>query len=252
MIPNRIKTSFVVLAFILLTCVSCFSIKEEIYLNSDGSGKYLVYTDMIAGSRDMMLGMMSSMNPDADQDSLMKVVEDQLWQQYPSEIDSILDFSDKIPDSIKNDPDKQKYLERMEMFMEGGREKGYVNSGIRFTFNSMDDLEELMDLLDQSSRAGSGEMPMPSTKVKYAFDKKSFSRTAIIEDEKVEMNDSTMMALSAMLENSSWQLIVHLPKKVKKASSDQLVKNEGKDVIYEYDLLKIISGEQSMSMKVDF
>ena len=65
--------------------------------------------------------------------------------------------------------------------------------------------------------------------INFTAFKKSFSRTALLQDEKVDLNDSTMMALSAMLENSSWQLIVHLPSKVKKASTEQLVSQDGKD-----------------------
>lgn len=212
----------------------------------------MVNTDMIAGSRNMMMEMMTSINPEADTDSLLKVIEDQLWQEYPSRVDSIIDFSDKVPDSIKNDPAKQKYLERMQMFMEGGREKGYMNSGMRFNFKSMDDLEDLMKLLDESSKNSAGGPPMPSTQINYMLDKNSFSRKASLNTEGEMMNDSTVMALSAMFKESSWQLIVHLPKKAKKASTAQLVSKEGKDVVYEYDLLKLINGEQSMDMKIEF
>lgn len=237
---------------ILLLSASCFSIKEEIFLNADGSGKYLVYTDMIGGSRNMMIGMMQSMNPEADTDSLMRAIDDQLWQEYPSVVDSIIDFSDKVPDSIKNDPDKQQFLERMEIFMEGSREKGYMNSGLRFSFKSMDDLEALMKLLDESSKNSAGGPPMPSTQIDYSFDKNSFSRKALLDAEDEMINDSSIMAMSAMLKESSWRLIVHLPEKAKKASKEQLVSKDGKDVIYEYDLLKIISGEQTMDMKIEF
>ena len=236
----------------MLLCAGCFSIKEEIYLNSDGSGEYWIYTDLIGGSRNMMVTMMTSLNPEADEDSLLQVIEDQLWQEYPAEVDSILDISDKVPDSIRNDPEKRKYLERMEMFMEGSKAKGYLNSGMRFSFNGMDDLEAFMELLDQSSKSSTGGPPMPATQIEYGFEKNSFSRTAILDTMDEALDDSTMMVLEGMLKESSWQLIVHLPKKAKKASKEQLLSKEGKIVIYEYDLLKIVSGEQSMDMKIEF
>ena len=250
--PKLSKQSIIPLSFLLLACTGCFSVKEEIYLNADGSGKYMMYTDMIEGSRQMMVSMMASMDPDADVDSLLQAMEDQLWQEYPNVVDSVIDFSDKVPDSIRNDPEKQKYLDRVEMFMEGSRAKGYMNSGMRFSFESMDDLENLMQLLDETSKNSAGSPSIPSTQVDYTFDKKSFSRTASFAAEDDALNDSTVMALGAILKESSWQLIVHLPKNVKKASSEQLLSVEGKDVIYQYDLIKIVTGERSMDMKIDF
>ncbi len=242
------------LAFLILSflCAGCFSIKEEIYLNRDGGGEYLVYTDMIGGSRDMMMSMMTSLNPDADEDSLFQVIEEQLWREYPAEVDSVLDISDKVPDSIRNDPEKRKYLDRMEMFMKGSRKEGYLNSGLRFSFSGMEELESFMKILDEGSKSSSGDAQLPTTQFDHEFSKNSFSRQAVWDPTDEALEDSTMMALDAMLKESSWQLIVHLPKKVKAASKEQLVSKDGKTVTYEYDFMKIISGEQSMAIKVEF
>lgn len=238
--------------FLLVIC-SCVSITEEIYLNNDGSGEYLVYTDAISSTRSMMMGMMSSLYPDAPEDSLMQIIEDQIWADMPNEVDSLIDFSSRVPDSIKNDPDSQKHLDKMEMFMKGSKAKGYLNSGMSYKFEAIGELEDFFVFMNKNQSATSGGMGMdlPNMNVKYSFDGKSFSRTTIMAD-KVEMTDSTMMMLTAMLEDSKSRLIVHLPKKVKKASKDQLVEKKGKDVIYEFDLLKVINGEQTTDIKIDF
>ena len=47
---------------VLILASSCGSVlQEEIYLNKDGSGEYLMYTDLIGAMRDMMSGMMGEM-----------------------------------------------------------------------------------------------------------------------------------------------------------------------------------------------
>lgn len=243
------KARFIIL---ILLC-SCTSITEEIYLNSDGSGEYLVYSDVIGSTSSMMFGMMSSIYPDASEDSLMQIIENQIWADMPNEVDSLIDFSSRVPDSIRNDPDKQKYLDKMEMFMRGSREKGYLNSGMSYKFDAVTDLEDFLEFMsDNQSATGEGMgMDLPNMRVRYSFDGNSFSRTTIM-DEKREMSDSTMMMLQTMLADAKSRLVIHLPKKVKKASKEQLFKTEGKDAIYEFDLLKVINGEQTTDIKVDF
>ena len=238
--------------FLLLLC-SCVSITEEIYLNNDGSEEYLVYTDAISSSRTMMMGMMSSLYPNAPEDSLLQIIEMQIWADMPDEIDSLIDFSSRVPDSIKNNPDNQKYLDNMEMFMKGSKAEGYLNSGMSYKFEAIEELEDFMVFMNQNQSATSGGlgMDLPNVNVKYSFDGKTFSRTTVMDDT-MEMSDSTQMMLNTMLEDSKSRLILHLPKKVKKATKDQLVEKKGKDVIYEFELLKVINGEQTTDVKIDF
>ncbi|SNT04592.1 hypothetical protein SAMN05421640_2146 [Ekhidna lutea] len=243
------KTTVVLFVFLF----SCANITEEIYLNKDGSGRYVVYTDAVSSTRAMMMGMMTSIYPDASKDSIMQVVDAQLWEQFPAEVDSIIDFSSRVPDSIKNDPAKKKYLDNIEMFMKGSREKGYLNSGIRYTFSSIDELQGFNDFMSENQEATGGQMNMdlPQMDVQYSFDGSSFSRTAKM-NENIEMNDSTMMMLGSLLEGAKSRLIIHLPSKAKKVSKNQLVGKVGKDVTYEFELIKILSGEQSTDVKVEF
>ncbi|WP_420316342.1 hypothetical protein [Ekhidna sp.] len=237
----------------VLFITSCANITEEIYLNADGSGKYMVYTDAIESTRSMMMGMMSSIYPDASEDSLRQVVEAQIWEQFPLEVDSIIDFSSRVPDSIKNDPDKRKYLDKMEMFMKGGKQDGYINSGMRFSFSSVDELQAFNDFLSENQGASGDAMKMdlPQMKVQYTFDGSSFARTSKINAD-VKMTDSTMMVIGSLIEESKTILILHLPRKAKKVSKDQLVGKVGKDVTYEFELIKVFMGTQSSDIKVEF
>ncbi|MEO1253688.1 MAG: hypothetical protein AAFY41_02205 [Bacteroidota bacterium] len=237
----------------LLIFCSCASITEEIYLNEDGSGEYLVYTDIIGSSRAMMAGMMNSLYPNASEDSINQIVDTKIWDQFPTQIDSIMDISSQIPDSIKNNPEKRRYLDKMEMYMKGGKKEGFINSGMRYQFSNVEELEKLQDFLNENQSATNQGMQMdvPNVKVNYSFDGSSFSRRANI-NEMMEMSDSTMMVLGSLLEGSKSKLIIHLPAKVKKASKNQLVKKSGKDVLYEYDLISVISGKQSTDIDIKF
>ena len=232
---------------------SCANITEEIYLNEDGSGQYMVYTDVVSSTRSMMMGMMNSIYPDASEDSLMQVIDAQLWGQFPAEVDSIIDFSSQVPDSIKNDPMAMKYMEKAEMFMKGKKEDGYLNSGMRFNFSSVEELQEFNDFLSENQGSGGAQMNMdlPQMKVNYTFDGKTFSRTARMDESKT-LTDSTKMVLGSLLMESKSRLIIHLPRKAKNVSSNQLVGQEGKDVIYEFELIKVLAGEQSTDVKVEF
>lgn len=236
----------------LFTLCSCASITEEIYLNSDGSGEYIMYTDMISSTRSMMMGMISSIYPDASEDSLRQIVDEQIWSDFPAEVDSLIDFSSQVPDSIKNDPANRIFLENMEMFMRGSKEKGYLNSGLSYKFDKISSLEDFLRFINENGSA-SGQMGMdvPSLNVNYTYDGNTFSRTTKL-DGLLEMSDSTRMMLNLMLEGSKSVFIVHLPRNAKNVSQDQLVSKNGKDVTYEFELLKVLSGEQSSDVKIEF
>lgn len=249
-LTRHVQKTIVVFAMLLS---SCANITEEIYLNADGSGEYLVYTDVISSTRAMMIGMMSSFYPDASQDSLIQIVDEQIWDDFPAEVDSIIDFSSRVPDSIKNDPAKKKYLDKMVMFMKGSREEAFLNSGMSFKFDNVDDLQGFQDFMNENQAAtgGSMGMDMPNVQVTYSFDGSTFSRTST-PFESIDMNDSTMMMLNTMLEGSKSKLILHLPKAAKEVSQSQLLEQKGNDVIYEFDLIKVINGEQTTDVKVKF
>ncbi|MEQ9467636.1 MAG: hypothetical protein RLN88_09500 [Ekhidna sp.] len=249
-LTQHAKKTIVVL-IVLLT--SCANITEEIYLNEDGSGEYLVYTDVISSTRAMMMGMMSSFYPDASEDSLRQIVDAQIWKDFPAEVDSIIDFSTRVPDSIKNDPAKKKYVEKMVMFMKGSREEAFLNSGMSFRFDNIEDLQGFQDFMNENQTATGGGMgmDMPDVQVTYSFNGNMFSRTST-PFESVDMNDSTMMMLNTMLEGAKSRLILHLPKPAREVSQDQLMEQNGKDVIYEFDLIKVINGEQTTDVKVKF
>lgn len=240
-----------VIFFLIL--FSCANITEEIYLNTDGSGEYLVYTDIISSTQSMMMGMMSGIYPNASEDSLRQIVDEQIWAEFPAQVDSIIDFSSRVPDSIKNDPDKKKYLDKMEMFMKGSRAEKYLNSGMRFSFQSLEDLQGFQDFMNENQTATGGGMglEMPSVNVTYNFDANSFSRISDMEV-KMESNDSTMLVLAELLKGSKSKLILHLPRKVKSVSKGLVIDQSGKDVVFEFDLIKVLNGEQSTDVKVEF
>lgn len=238
---------------LLVWLTSCATITEEIYLNSDGSGEYMVYSDVISSTREMMVGMMGAMYPEASTDSLMQIIDNEIWENFPAVVDSIIDFSSRVPDSIRNDPDKNKYIEKMEMFMKGSRKEQMVNSGIRFRFDAIEELQGFQDFMreNQASTGGAGGMELPDVEVTYSFDGNVFSRTSA-PISRTELGDSTMMMLNVLLEKSQNTLILHMPNEVKKASDAQLVEVKGKDVIYQFELLKVLNGEQTSDVKVEF
>lgn len=241
-----------IFAFIFLL-VSCGSVTEEIYLNEDGSGSYTMYTDMIGSAKTMMTTMMEGFYPDLDKDSLNELVEEQLWKDFPDEVDSLVDLSSKVPDSIKSDPAKMRLLSAMEVFMKGSRAEGYMNMGTTFQFKDVDELEEFLKLLAENQGAAGGAgtdmLGMPQIEVDYSFDGNTFSRKSAVV-EKQELEDSVMMGMKMMFGEARTRTIVHLPGRVKKASKNQLVSSEGKDVVYEYSLIGYLTGEETSDFEI--
>jgi hypothetical protein len=87
---------------------------EEIYLNSDGSGEYTIYTDMIP-SMVTMMEVFAAMDTtfQGTSEELTAKVKEKIWEDFPAEVDSIMDMTgEEIPEDIKNNPEKMAMLKK--------------------------------------------------------------------------------------------------------------------------------------------
>ncbi len=245
------KTNFFLVFVSLLTLYSCGTITEEIRLNEDGSGNYTVYFDMIGSTKKMMMGMMQSVYPDLDEDSLLSLAEENIWKDFPAEVDSLIDFANELPDSVKEDPEKMKILSATSAFMRGSKKEGMLNVGASFQFSNLEELEKFQDVLaENQGNSGQAGFDLPKIAVDYQFDGKTFSRKSKLVDESQSLSDSTKSVINLMLSDTKIRTIVYLPNKVSQASKDQLVSSEGKKVTYEFSFAESIIEQQSSDFEI--
>lgn len=243
-----IKLLFIFIAFGLF---SCDNLTEEIHVNKDGSGTYKMYSDMVPSVRKMVIQMR---NIDNDSDSNSKSVDELVWADFPGKIDSTIDFTKDVPDSEWADPAKKKILEKINGFMEGGRQKGYVNVGIKYHFKDPDELDKLMNLIEENRNSSEGGSLLPnfyesSTDVNYEMNGRKFIRKTEMT-KKPELEKSEEATLEAMFVGAKMRTIVHMPGKIKKVKGDHILEIKDSTVTFEYSILKSIKGEINSDFEI--
>lgn len=252
------------LAFFLIALFlqSCDNMTEEIYLNEDGSGEYMLYSDMIPSMEKMAIEM-ARMFQDMDSTGeiknmtdkeLAEMMSEQIWAEMPEEIDSILDITQELPDSVKNNPQKMAIIEKTTMFMKGGKAKGFLNTGVKYPFQNLEELETFSSMLQEQQKGDNqlsqmgvdaGEM-----KVNYSFANNVFSRTSTYTKTPENNMDEEQKELLQKMLGGNVKTIIHLPKKVKKVAGDNVKDKEAKTVTFEYNLLESTLGKVNTDFSI--
>lgn len=234
---------------------SCDNITEEIYINPDGSGEYVFYTDMIPGITKMTTEMAILFQDSLSSDSLDLSLEESIWKDFPDVIDSIIDYANIIPDSVLSDPENKEIIEKMKFFMEGGRSKGYVNMGFRFGFKDFAELEDVLKKVEDNQHgggAGGGMMPELDemrTAIEYELKENVLKRKTIFLS-KPDFQQTDVEMLKLFMADAKMKTIVHTPKKVKTASGTNAKKLTDTSVMFEYDMLEYILGKTSSDFEI--
>lgn len=242
----------------ILSLHSCDNMTEEIHLNEDGSGEYRIYADMIPGIR-MMATQMSDLlsdSTDASQTEQMNeaAIEESIWKDFPEgEIDSVFDYREMLDSAELADPKNEEWLDRMKGFMQGGREKGYLNTGVKIDFKNMDDLQAITKKIEDNQKKdgggneatemmGMGKMSDLKTETKYALKSGVFTRTTKVL-RKLEVKEEEMGMYQMMFGMGKVKTVIHLPKKVKAVKGEHIALKEDNKVVFEYPMLDYILGK---------
>ena len=247
---------FLIIALSFTFLYSCDNATEEIYLNADGSGEYKMYSDMVPTMVQMM-GMFAAMDTTlkGSTEEMNAMIEEKIWEDFPSEVDSILAPKESDMEKYKDDPRKMELFEKMEGFMYGSKKRGYMNTGMRFKFKNMKELNEYMVMVnDQSEDSATGNLKI---EVDYAYKKKCLKRVcnyskaeAATDEEKQEQG--MMDGMMEMFANSKAKTIVHLPKNVKSVEGPGMKEKTDKMVVFEYSMLDMLSGEADTNFEIKF
>lgn len=251
---------FLIIALSFTFLYSCDNATEEIYLNADGSGEYKMYSDMVPTMVQMM-GMFAAMDTtfQGSTEELNASIAEKIWEDFPSEVDSIMPPKESDRGKYQDDPRKLELFDKMEGFMYGSKKRGYMNTGMRFKFKNMKELNEYMVMVnDQSADSGTGDLKVD---MNYAYKRKCLKRVCNYskiepetEEEKAEaeMKNGVMDGMMEMFANSKATTIVHLPKNVKSVEGPGIKEKTDKVVIFEYSMLDILSGEADTNFEIKF
>lgn len=255
---KALKFLLVALSFSFL--YSCDNMTEEIYLNEDGSGTYEFYTDMIPSMVNMMTmfaGMDSTMAAMSPKD-LELAVKTKVWEDFPSEVDSIMPQEQEFLDKYSSDPKKLALAKNMEGFMFGGKARGYLNTGMRGKFDNISELNLLMEMMadnasEDNPQAKGAFDQFGDKKPSFGMKKRCFERkVTTVESEDTGTEEEDMDGMKEMLGDAKYITKIHLPKNVKSVSGDHMIKKTDRIVIFEYPLIDMMEGNIDLDFKIKF
>ncbi len=222
---------------------SCIDMVEQMYLNKDGSGKYVMEFDMSGMfSNPFMMGMM--------EESMKK--ELQLEEGEKLEKDSMMYFRD-MPGADNLTADELKMLGDAKIHMVMSEEKKQLKASTEIAFNSLPELEKINVLIQkvsgedgQTGGMMGGTSPF-SSGARFQLKKRTLTRMPtppvgnVFEDEQMQM-------AKMIFEGATVTTIYHLPGKVKKTSIKN-AKIDGKTVTVTSDILDLM--EEKVAIEGD-
>jgi hypothetical protein len=264
------KRGLVYLFFAILTAglSSCANYTEELWLNKDGSGKYVVTADLSS-----MIEMMEAFSEMGDQDSTAEASPG-FWESMGGgELDSVVAFTDSIPQEVINQLERPELLDKIQMRVIASKSKELFLTKVEMNFTNLKELDEIMKTMAQANELnkntqedGGGTLGgdeglamLTGRKGGHGFtlSKGKLTRSATDQDKSLldefTSDEESMSMLEMMMGESTFTTIVHLPGKVKKLSdSNKIGKVDGKTIRFEYNMLSLIKEELSTDFVVTF
>ncbi|RKE92015.1 hypothetical protein [Ichthyenterobacterium magnum] len=254
--------------FVFLLVTACFfmscNFTEEITFNEDGSGEFVMTYDLSE-----VMTKMKEMGMDNSKED-----------KEPQKMDSILYFKDLLrekADSIstlpKEEQERLKSLEALVMKMRMDEETGVFDLGIGSSFNSLEELPEVLAKLDEAKKINSKDSPQFSKMddsaisratenalemVDFKFDGKIFSRQLTKNIERSEedlkaLNEemSQMGEAKDMFQTMSYTLVYKFPKAIKSVSNKNAeISKDGKTVKLKMNLIDMVKSPELMNLDV--
>lgn len=247
------KVKFMFLVFLITSLVTSCTVTENIYVNTDGSGKFSVDLD---GS-----GLMTMM----PKDSLMG----------QKNLDSTFTFKQIIAenkDSIAKLPiDEQQLLKKLENFnvrMQMNQEQKQFLFTLSTDFKKVSDLQDAMVAVNamsalqnkgfKSAEFGSGLLQEGiannNSTLVYTFKGNTFSRIASSNKNATKNADNEATEMNKMIfASSNYILKYHFAKPVKKVSNPAaLFSEDRKTITIQYPFSEYMDNPERMNIEVEF
>jgi hypothetical protein len=200
----------------VFSLTSCITIIEEIFLNKDGSGKFLLTMDLSAvlDMKEMLVGKLDASNPDSS-----RFLEEKF--------DSIIYFSD-MKDSVRATLRYPHLAEKAHLQLKGDEESRIFQVTLYFPFANIEEINQFQQDIQRYGKGGlnkemtSDFLGYQTTLIKT---KKSIQRVTnfsepkeVKEDHKLAESMSKMMFATARVKT-----IYHLPGKIKNTTIPEAI-----------------------------
>ena len=248
---------------------SCMPEKSEIWIEKDGGGKMEVTMDMgeMASMAGSLLGSLDEGSDDAGPKDMWSGGEN---------IDTLMNFYDIMPDSIRQKIDNPEILRNMEMRMKVNSEKGEAKLKLTTVYKDGAEREKLFHALTQmQAQKASGPMAMvgEDMNIKSYFEGWDADLdNGIIKIKGVsqeDMNDPEMQEIISALEDpekaedpefvefmkmmfgGTLTTVIHAPGKIE-FTSDMHAVIDGNTATFESDMMEILKGKSSPDIIIKF
>lgn len=232
----------------LFFLTGCLEVLEEVYLNKDGSGKYLVTMDMSELFSDPML---KGIIDEAAKKETGKS------DDAPLEMDSVMYFRDD-PQFAQLSQEDQQVIKDISVKMNASESKGEMVIQLDFPFASLEDfkqMNEVMAKLKTDDNSGAGGMMgngMFSTQgAQFELNKKVLTRLPTSPMKDLFGDEDQMAMVKMFFEGATYTTLYHLPGKVKKTDIPNAT-IDGKTVRVENNFLDILEGKAKIAGDIKF
>ncbi len=218
----------------MLFLTSCFDIIEEVYLNKDGSGKYVTRIDAS--------GLMS--NPFM-KSAIQEAAKEEGGEEMNLESDSLIYYKDMDGFADLTNMEQQQIKDlTIHMVMSESKGEFLIISDI--PFKSLDELAQIQQIIgkvqDKEGEAGGlmgGTNPFAAGAPRFKQAKRELIRLPEAAGDAEELDEETMSMAKMFFTDAEATTIYHLPGKVKSCSIPNAV-IDGKTVTVTHSLLDMM------------
>lgn len=232
-------------ASLMFLNTGCFDIVEEVFLNKDGSGKYLVTMDMSSLFTDsFMKGM------------LEEALKEQEGASASMEKDTVIYFKD-MPEADELSREELKLIEKAVVRMTMSDKKQQMLINMEMPFSNIEDVNKItkvMEKIGADQQMGGGMMGggmMTGSSALFAFKKGTLTRLPAPKMSEEAKTDENLEMMKMFLGDAKYKTIYHLPGKVKKAKIEG-AEVDGSTVTVTSSLLDMIDGKVKVDGEIKF
>jgi len=239
-----------IVVIMAILCTGCFDVVEELFIDKNGKGQYMITMDASGlmengGLRSMMQSMggeeMGDDNPFASDEKI--------------EVDTLMRMSN-APDSIKQKFKHPELLSKMSIRQEISETDEKMITSFVFDFDNVAQINQFVEDMGNLSGAGgdggglgalgmgpAGMISAPANgSPLFVYGKKMLTRAKVATSEDSAIPEEEMAMVKMMLADATYTTIYNLPGRVKKTTIPNAV-IDGKRLKIEYPMLDVMEGK---------
>lgn len=248
----KLSLTLVFFASLILLC-SCGEVREEITFNKDGSGTYDVSANTLPMMMQMMQGparMTVKEGEPTDSAAIAARIEEMIWKDLPDEIDSVISLESDLTPEMRNDPEVMALFNKTTAYMKGSRKDGFIKSGVKFGFESSEEFQKFMKMIEENSQKEEQKNMLGKTKTEITVTPKSFIRTVEYVDRPEDNQQNPLSRM--MLEDMSMLTVLNFPTKIKTVDlvHYEVVERSERSITLKFDMVKAMESDAKSEIRI--